>query len=147
MRSVLVAAAGLALSTTPALAATDPEAPVFENGTVWEYSEIATTDGHFDDYLQWLDTEWKAQEEALKKAGVIKSYKVLLVGAPRKGEGDVILAVEYANMAAFDRSVADGYALQKKIFGSIAQANQGQASRASIRTILSTTLLREAVLK
>lgn len=149
MRITLVALAALSLAALPlaATAADDPDAPAYESGTVWEFTEVKTVDGHFDDYMQWLATQWKAQEEALKKAGVIKSYKVLVAMDPREHEGDLLLAVEYPNMAVFDRSVADQYALQKKIFGSLVQASKEQADRSSIRTIKSDYLMREAVLK
>jgi hypothetical protein len=81
------------------------------------------------------------------KAGVIIGYKVYLIENPRVGEPDIVLAQEYKNMAAFDRSVADGYALQAKIGGSLAKSNAEQVARGSIRTILGSTRAREAVLK
>lgn len=146
MRIRILAAAALALASTPVLAA-DPDAPVYENGSVWNFTEIKTADGHFDDYMQWLSGQWKAQEEALKKAGVITSYKVLVAVDPREGEGDLMLAIEYPSMAVFDRSVADQYALQKKIFGSLSQASQQQAARGSIRTIKADVMMREVILK
>ncbi|MBA2933945.1 hypothetical protein HZF05_07510 [Sphingomonas sp. CGMCC 1.13654] len=142
----IATAVALATASIPACAA-DPDAPAYENGTVWDFTEIKTADGHFDDYMQWLSTQWKTQEEALQKAGVIKSYKVLLVTDPREGEGDVMLAIEYPNMAVFDHSVAEQYALQKKIFGSLAQASQQQAARGAIRTIKADFMMREAILK
>lgn len=150
---LLIAAAVLALAgagaltcAAPALAA-DADGPVFDNGPVWDYSMIQTKDGHFDDYMSWLSTSWKAQEEALKKAGVIIDYKVLLVGSPRAGEPDIILAQEYRNMAAFDRSPAEDYAMQAKIFGPAPKANAEQAARGAIRTVLGDMMVREAVLK
>ena len=53
-------------------------------------------------------TSWpvaKSQEEALKQAGRIKTYKVLVAVDPRESEGDAVLAVEYPNRAVSDRSV------------------------------------------
>ena len=147
MLHVLIAFAAAGLLATPLLAAPDPEAPAYENGTVWDFTEVRTLDGHFDDYMQWLSTQWKGQEEALKKAGVIVSYKVFVAVDPRSNEGDLILAVEYPNMAVFDRSVASQYALQKKIFGSLTQASKEQAARGSIRTLKSDYLMREVLLK
>jgi hypothetical protein len=131
----------------PALAAPDPDAPAYENGPVWNFTEVKTQDGHFDDYMNWLSTQWKAQEEALKKAGVITSYKVFALTDARENEGDLMLAVEYPNMAVFDHSVAEQYALQKKIFGSLTQAAQQQAARGSIRTIKADYMMREVILK
>ena len=147
MRHFAAALAALVLiNATPSLAA-DDDAPVFDKGHVWDFTQVQTKDGHFDDYMKWLATQWKAQEEALKKAGVIVSYKVFVVADPRRDEGDLILATEYPNMAAFDRSTAEEYAMQKRIFGSLAQASQQQAARGEIRTILSDMVVREAVLK
>jgi hypothetical protein len=147
MKLLLVAAATIALTSAAPAFAADSDAPVFDTGPVWDYSMIQTKDGHFDDYMKWLSTGWKAQEEALKKAGVILDYKVLLVSSPRANEPDIILAQEYKNMAAFDRTPADEYALQAKIFGSLPKANEEQAARGAIRTILGDVLVREAILK
>ncbi|QUD89070.1 hypothetical protein [Phenylobacterium montanum] len=147
MKFMLASLAAAALfAAVPALAA-DENAPSFENGPVWDFGQIQTKDGHFDEYMHWLDTQWKAQEEALKKEGVIIDYKVYLVADPRQGEPDIILATEYKNMAAFDRSVADGYALQAKIFGSIPKADSEQAARGTVRTVLGDVWAREAILK
>jgi hypothetical protein len=139
-------AASLTLLALPAIAA-DSNAPSYENGPVWDLAQIKTKDGHFDDYMKWVATEWKSQEEALKKAGVIIDYKVYMVQNPRTDEPDLILAQEYKNMAAFDTPVAQQYALQAKINGSVAKANQQQAARGSIRTIMGDPMVREAILK
>jgi hypothetical protein len=139
-------AASLALLALPGLAA-DSNAPSFENGPVWDMAQIKTKDGHFDDYMHWLATDWRSQEEALKKAGVIVDYKVYMVQNARTDEPDLILAQEYKNMAAFDAPMAQQYALQAKIAGSIAKANQQQAARGSMRNIMGDVMLREAVLK
>jgi len=139
-------AASLTLLALPALAA-DVNAPSFENGPVWDMAQIKTKDGHFDDYMRWVATDWRQQEEALKKAGVIIDYKVYTVQNPRNDEADLILAQEYKNMAAFDTPMAQQYALQAKIAGSIAKSNAQQAARGAIRTIMGDVMLREAVLK
>lgn len=146
MRKMLAALiASTLLAVVPALAA--DETPGFEKGTVWDFAQIKTTDGHFNDYMKFVTTDWKAQEEALKKAGRILDYKVFLVSDPRQGEPDIILAQEYKNMAEFDRPVADEYAMQAKISGSISKADQEQAARASIRTIQGDVVMREITLK
>jgi hypothetical protein len=135
----------LGLFAAPALA--QSEAPSYSKGSVWDFGQIKTVDGHFDDYMKWLAGPWQEQQEALKKAGHIVSYKVLLVADPRKDEPDIILATEYANMAAFDRSTTEEYKMGEKIWGSLSKASQEQAARGAIRTVLGTMLVREAVLK
>jgi hypothetical protein len=143
---MMMALAALSLATSAAIAQ-DPDAPSFAKGPVWDYASIKTKDGHFDDYMKWLSTEWKAQQDVLKKAGYITSYKVLVVSDARDGEPDIILATEYPNMAAFDRSVSEEYAFMKKAFGPLAKASKEQADRGSIRTVMGDMMLREAVLK
>ena len=137
----------LSLSLMAAPAFAQDEGPSYNKGPVWDFGEVKTMDGHFDDYMKWLAGPWKAQQEALKKAGVIIDYKVLLVTDPRKDEPDIVLATEYANIAAFDQSTEKEYAMGQKIWGSMSKANQEQAARGAIRTILGDTLTREAILK
>jgi len=144
--SLAALAASLAFAVAPAMAQ-DQNAPSFENGVVLDVASIQTKDGHFNDYMHWLATDWKRQEEALKKAGVILDYHVWLVQNQRVGEPDIMLTQTYKNMAVFDASQAEQYALQARIAGSIARSDQGQAARGSIRTIMGDMMVREAVLK
>jgi hypothetical protein len=144
--SLAALAASLVFGMAPALAA-DNNAPPFENGAVVDITSIQTKDGHFNDYMRWLSTDWKRQEEALKKAGVITDYHVYLVQNQRAGEPDIFLAQTYKNMAVFDATQAQQYALQAKIAGSIAKSDQAQSARGSIRTIMGDMMVREAVLK
>ncbi len=143
---IIALGASALLASAPAFAAGD-EGPAFDKGPVWDFTQIKTVDGHFDDYMKWLSTDWKAQQEALKKAGRLVDYKVFIVADPRPGEADLILANEYKNMAEFDRTTEDEYAMQAKIAGSIAKANQEQAGRATIRTIQGDAVMREVMLK
>jgi hypothetical protein len=135
-----------ALLSVPALAA-DDNSPSFETGPVWDFAQVQTKDGHFDDYMNWLSTAWKAQQEALKKRGIILDYKVYLVQDPRQNEPDILLATEYKNLAAFDTPVSKQYAVQAEIAGSLVKSNQEQAARGSIRTLMGDVLTREAILK
>ncbi|HSC17861.1 MAG TPA: hypothetical protein VLC74_03005 [Rhizomicrobium sp.] len=144
--SLAALAASIALAVAPAMAQ-DQNAPSFENGVVLDVASIQTKDGHFNDYMHWLATDWKRQEEALKKAGVIVDYHVWLVQNQRAGEPDIMLTQTYKNMAVFDASQAEQYALQARIAGSIAKSDQGQAARGSIRTIMGDMMVREAVLR
>jgi hypothetical protein len=144
--SLAALAASLVLAIGPAMAK-DDNAPPFENGVVLDVSSIQTKDGHFNEYMRWLATDWKRQEEAMKKAGVLLDYHVYLVQNQRAGEPDIFLTQTYKNMAVFDASQAQQYALQAKIAGSIAKSDQSQASRGSIRAVMGDMMMREAVLK
>ena len=43
----------------------------YTEGTVSQVTSIQVTQGHLDDYMTYLRTEWKPSQEALKKAGII----------------------------------------------------------------------------
>ena len=107
---------------------------VYDNGPVWVISYIETKTGMFDDYMAYLATKWRETNEMDKRAGVVLDYKVLQVDEPRDGEADVILMVQYKNMAAFDRPLAESEATSAKAFGSVVKSNQAFADRNKMRT-------------
>ena len=142
----LISAAALSLAFTQAKAQQD-QPPTYTNGPVWQFTGIKTGVGHFEDYMRYLDTDFKRENDALKSKGVLLDYKIYVVGSPRHGESDVWIGREYPNMAAFDRSTDDTYALLKSISGSQVMADQKMAARGSIREIMTTVTMREVKLK
>jgi hypothetical protein len=80
-------------------------------------------DGHFDDYMKWLDTTWKQEEEAAKKAGYIISYEVLTVEPRGPDDPDILLVITSKNWAALDGATAKGDAIAKQIEGSVTAAS------------------------
>ncbi len=145
MKRVIAAlAAAFALIALPAIAASDRG---YDNGPVWDVGSIQTKDGHFDDYMKFVTTTWKSQQEALKKAGYILDYKVYVVTDPRDNEPDIFLATKFKNMAAFDTSIDEMDAFMAKHFGSQEKSNKEQADRGAIRTVRGDMLMRELILK
>src|ERR1700736_1187526 len=108
----------------------------YNDGPVVNVAAIRTVDGHFDDYMQWLATTWKKQEEAAKKAGLILSYRVLIVEARAPGDPDIFLVTEYKNWAALDGLGSKLDAVSAQIEGSVEKANQSEVERGKIRTVL-----------
>lgn len=116
---------------------------VYDNGPVWVISRVETKPGMFDDYMAYLSGKWRQVNEADKKAGYVLDYKVLAVDSPRDHEPDVILMIEYKNMAAFDRPLAESDATSASAFGSVVKSNQAFASRDSMRTNRGAETARE----
>jgi hypothetical protein len=143
----VIAAAALSAAFLVVSFSADAQAPPFSNGPVWDVSHIRTKDGHWDEYIQWVSTDWKAQQEALLKGGYIIGYKVYSVVDARDGEPDILLCTEYKNMAAMDVAPAQIYAFAAKHFGSTAEQNSHEASRGSMRTVMGDVLIREINLK
>jgi len=139
-----------ALALVPALALTAAfadDARPYDNGPVWDFSMIQTKGGHFDDYMKFVATNWKAQQEAAKAKGWVLDYKVFSVTDPRDNEPDIILAIEYKNMGVFDVAIEEQEALTKKVFGSLPASNKAAVDRESIRTLKGDVLTRELILK
>jgi hypothetical protein len=119
----------------------------FTEGPVVNVASIRTIDGKFDDYMKWLDTTWKREQEAAKKAGYIVSYQVLTVEARGPDDPDVYLVITYKNWAALDGAIAKGDAIAKQIEGSVAAANQSEADRGKIRRVLGASTMQVLELK
>lgn len=141
---VALAFVSAAMFATSAMA---EDARPYDNGPVWDFSMVLTKPGHFNDYLKFVDTTWKAEQEAQKAKGQVLAYKVFSTVDPRDGEADLVLAVEYKNMAVFDTSLDEQDAMTKKLFGSLPAASKADMDRESIRTLKGDVLTRELILK
>ena len=141
------AAAFAAMLALPVVASAEDAARSYDNGPVWQIAYIQTKPGHFDDYMKFVSTTWKAEQEAGKAKGWVLDYKVLAPQDPRDGEADLILMIEYKNMAVLDVPLDDVEAVDKKLFGSMTASNKAYADRETIRTEKGVNLTRELTLK
>ncbi len=114
----------------------------YAQGPVVNVSRIRTVDGKFDEYMKWLDTTWKQEQEAAKKAGYIVGYEVLTVEPRESDDPDLLLRITYKNWAALDGALAKGDEIAKQVEGSVAAASQAQFERAKIRTVLGSTTMQ-----
>lgn len=119
----------------------------YDNGAVWQISSVQTKPGHFDDYMKFVTSTWRAEQEALKAAGYVVGYKVFTTVDARDNEPNIVLAVEWKNMAALDSPLDQRDNMTKKFFGSMEGASKASVDRETIRTMHGTTLFRELVLK
>jgi hypothetical protein len=119
----------------------------YNDGPVQNVTFIRTIDGHFDDYMHWLATTYKKQQEAAKAAGLITSYQVLVAQAHNPQDADIILITEYKNWAALDHLGSKLEQISAKVEGSVDAANKSEADRAKIRTVLGSDNVQVAELK
>jgi hypothetical protein len=139
----LLSLVSLAMLATVALA----DGRNYNDGPVVNVSAIRTVDGHFDEYMQWLATTWKKQEEAAKKAGLVIGYHVYTAEARGPNDPDIYLVIEFKNWAALDGLGSKLDAVSAQIEGSIDKAAAAQAARGKIRTVLGSETIQEAMLK
>lgn len=139
------AAALVGLSSLSTLAYADGRD--WSDGPVINVASIRTVDGHFDDYMHWLATTYKKQQEAAKKAGLITGYRVLVIEARGPNDPDVLLVTEFKNWAALDNLGSKFDKVSTEIEGSVEAAAQSERDRAKIRTVLGSRTEQEAILK
>jgi len=140
----LLLAAPLLLASFNALG--QEERP-YTGGTVLEITSVKILPGGFDAYMSWLQKTWKAEQEEFKKAGLTVDYGVYVTNARNPNEADLYLTVVYKNWGALDGLQDKTDPIDKKIFGSLAQANQGSVDREKIRQILGVQYVQELKLK
>jgi hypothetical protein len=127
--------------------------PVYADGRDWNdgpvinVSSIRTVDGHFDDYMHWLATTYKKQQEAAKKAGLITSYRVIVIEPRGPNEPDILLVTEFKDWAALDHLGSKLDQVSAQIEGSVEAAAKSEVDRAKIRTVLGSRTQQEAILK
>jgi hypothetical protein len=119
----------------------------YTEGTVWAVSFIRIKPGLDNDYLRNLSAGWKKVIEEAKKGGLILSYKILSGAAANREDWDMMLMIEYKNMAALDGIDEKFEAINKKVMGSEEQQKAGSVERAELREISGGKLLRELFLK
>jgi hypothetical protein len=119
----------------------------YNDGPVQNVSFIRTIDGHFDDYMHWLATTYKKQQDAAKAAGLITSYQVLVSQPQGPHDADIILVTEYKNWAALDHLGSKFDQVLAKVEGSVDAANKSEADRSKIRTVLGSQTVQVAELK
>ena len=119
----------------------------YSEGAVVNVARIRTVDGHFDDYMKWLATEWKKQQETAKRLGYIVGYEVITVEPRTPDDADILLVIRYKNWAALDGALAKGDEVIKQVGQTSDQASKEQAARASIRTVLGSSTMQVLDLK
>ena len=145
MIKTIILSMGLAASSFSLNARAQDERQYTE-GPVTLVQEIAIEYGHFEEYIDWLNSTWKPTMEATKKAGIIIDYKVFRSTPPSPDHPDVILWITYKNMAALDKGVEEE-AVAKKVIGSTEVQNKKRVERSAYRKVLRREYIRELILK
>ena len=119
----------------------------FRNGSVWSISFIKMKPGMETAYLNYIATDWKRNQEAFKKEGIILSYKVLSTEAHGTNDWNLLLMTEYKDLATMEANEEKGDALAQKVVGDDQKQMQGYRDRSEIREVMGGRLAREIVLE
>lgn len=145
LMSALLAAAFLLSLSLPAQSVA--QGLPYKEGSVWSVGFVKTKPGMTNDYYKNLAANWRMTNEAAKKEGLVLSYKILSGPAANTDDWDIMLLIEYKNMAAMDGMAEKMEELGAKILGSEDQRRAGAIKRNEIRDILGGKLVREIILK
>lgn len=119
----------------------------YRNGSVWDIGFIRMKPGMETAYLNYVATQWKREQEEMKKAGIVLSYKVLTTEAHGSGDWNIMLMTEYKDMATMEANEAKADALAQQVTGNDEKQRQGYRERLEIREVMGGRLAREIVLE
>ena len=146
MTKTIILSACLAASSL-SLSARAQDERAYAEGPVTEVDYIHVEYGHFEEYIDWLNSTWKPTMEATRKAGLIIDYKVFTLTPKSPDQPNVILWITYKNAAAALDKGVELEAVAKKVIGSTELQNKARVGRNEYRKVLGTELMRELVLK
>ncbi len=138
--SVCLAAASLSLN------ASAQDERQYTDGPVTEVDYIKVDYGHFEEYIDWLNSKWKPTMEALKKANLIIDYKVFKANPKTSDQPDMYLWITFRNMAALDKG-AEQEDVAKKVICNTECQNKARVARNDYRKVLGSEYIREVILK
>ncbi len=118
-------------STAATMAVADPSRPderAYTEGPVTEVDYIGVEYGHFEEYIDWLNSTWKPTMEATKKAGLIIDYKVFRLTPKSPDQPNIILTITYKNAAAALDKGVELEAVAKKVICSTECQNKARVA-------------------
>lgn len=127
-------------------AATTTAKPYHE-GPIWDISTIHVKYGMEERYLNYLATDWKKQQEALKKAGYVLDYRVITTEAHAPQDFNVILMTQFKDLASLEANQDKMEAVTLQLIGGQQRAETGATQRGDYREVVGDRLGREIILE
>jgi len=118
---------------------------LYKNGSAWTVSFVQIKNGMGREYLNSLKTTWKAVQDEGIKQGLILSYKILEGPASNPDDWQIMLMVEYKNLASMEGNDDKWDAIQAKVVGNEEDQKKLREIRVNMRTMYGTKTMREVV--
>ena len=118
----------------------------YHDGPVWDIAFIRVKPGMDTAYMNYLATDWKKQQEAFLKGGVIVSYKVIASEPHNPGDFTLLLMTEYKDLASMEANSDKADQISQTLQDDKASM-EGYKQRADIRDVLGNRLSREIILE
>ena len=108
---------------------------------------VRTKTGLDDDYLKQISASVKPAFEEAKRQKIVLDYKILQGNAMGRDDYNIVIMVQYPNMAALDGLRDKMDPILEKVMGSEDQRRATAVKRLDIREILGVKTMREITLK
>jgi len=125
----------------------NPEALSYVEGSIWVLTFVKTKPGMTADYFNSISASLKPVYEEEKRKKMILNYKILNADSPDDRDFNVIIMVEYPNVAAVEGSRDRIEPIIDKIIGPATSRRELATKRQDVRDILATKRMREIWLK
>lgn len=112
-------------------------------GPLWSVSMIDVKDGHFEEYMAWLNTTWRGNQAFAKQQGWLLDYHILANQDPRAGEPDLYLITRYPDEPSVAEIEKRDAVMLKRMQTTAVGADQQSAARGTMRTQMGSMTLRE----
>jgi hypothetical protein len=119
----------------------------YTDGPVTELDYIQVEYGHFEEYIDWLNSTWKPTMEAMKKAGLIIDYKAVRATPKTPDQPNIFLMITFKDGAAALDEGVEQEDVAKKVIGSTDVQNKARIGRNEYRKVLGVEYVRELILK
>jgi len=148
LAALLLPSLVLAQATSSSTSTATPPARPFHDGPVWTLTFVHTKPGLGLKYMEYLATEWKKEQDALKKAGLILDYKVIGAESHSPNDWDLMLMTEFKDLATLEANEdkMETVAMQALDLND-QKMLQGYQERSTWREILGDRLAREIILE
>ena len=142
----LITAAACASSLVWCMPAFAQDRP-YELGPLWSVGMIDVEDGQFENYMDWLNGQWKANQAFAKQQGWIMDYYILSNDDNRPGEPDLYLITRYADYPSRAEIKRRDAIMLQRMQKSPKVLDRESGERTKMRTQMGGMLLRELVQK
>ena len=119
----------------------------YHNGSVWVVGVISMKPGMDGAYKNYIATDWKKEQEALKKDGQIISYMVIQTESHSATDWNMLLLTEYKDLATYEANLGKADNLAQTVIGNDEKQMQGYRDRLLIREVLGNRVARQIVLE
>ena len=119
----------------------------YHNGSVWVVGVISMKPGMDGAYKNYIATDWKKEQEALKKDGQIISYMVIQTESHSATDWNMLLLTEYKDLATYEANLGKADNLAQTVIGNDEKQMQGYRDRLLIREVLGNRIARQIILE